>query len=414
MGFESRRRYEPLVAPRFAPRTDMHSTLCRLTHGVAVCVLTVATLSGGSAAAPASPRRSIEPIRTDGRLFVAGGATFRPVFASALSILTKPPAERTRVLDDLRTLGFNGVRVFAGALTWAHQTPATAIAALPTLLDEAAARGLYVYVVAITDSGTGYDVETHLRRVAAIVSRHDNALLEVANEIGHPTQSARVNDAAALLALARRTVPDGTLWSLGASLGVDAVGSSGRYPTAGGMFNDAHLDRGGGKWRQVGRLREISGISAATGQPVISGEPIGAAEIAVRGRRESDPSFFFAMGALCRGFEMGCVWHSDAGLHAERPGPVQRRGAEAFIAGWRALDTDARLLFVDAAADRAPIAGATHVAHAYAFVAGDRGFLVLLGVTGDPALRFGNGWTDRGTLAERPGVQVRRIGRSNS
>lgn len=393
-------------------------TVSVLLVGGIVAAVAVAVRGGGPAAPASSPPpaaaaavQALERIRADGRFFVtAGGVTFRPVFASALAILTKPAEQQAAVLDEIQSLGFNGIRVFAGALPWAGQTADAAAAALPRLLDEAARRHLYVYVSAITDSGTGYDVEAHLRRVAAIVARHDNALLEVANEIGHPTQSARVNDPAALLALARRIVPADVPWALGAALGVDDVSPEHPYPTAGGVFNDAHLDRGGDRWTQVAGLRGIAGIGEATGKPVISGEPIGAAEAAIAGRRASAPAFFFAMGALCRGFELGCVWHSEAGLHGERLGPVQRRAAEAFITGWRALDTDARLSFQDPGPE-APIAAvaAASVAHAYTFVAGTRGFLVLLGVSGEPALRFSNGWSDNDVAAERSGVQVRRI-----
>jgi len=39
------------------------------------------------------------------------------------------------------------------------------------------------------------------------------------------------------------------------------------------------------------------------------------------------------MGALCRGFEIGCVFHSEDGLYARLLGPNQRACAEAFIAG---------------------------------------------------------------------------------
>lgn len=355
------------------------------------------------ASAVPAPRR----LRVEGRFFVTDGGTFRPVFASALSILAKPPAARAAVLDEAAALGFNGIRVFAGRLTWGSQTPEQARAVLPALLEEAAARGLYVYVVALTDTATGYDTDEHLRQVARIAAARDNALLEIANEIGHPTQAPRVNDPAALRELARRIVPPGVVWSLGAILGQDEPGD-GRYPGDGGSFVTAHLARGGDRWTRVGRLRQIAALGEVTRKPALSGEPIGAAEAALPGRRESDPGFFFAMGALCRGFELGCVFHSEAGLRAERLGPAQRAAAEAFVAGWRALGTGRRLRPLGRAGSDP---GGSSAAGAYPFAAGGEGFAVLLGSAGDSPRQWGGGWQDRGAIAGLAGAQVRRLGR---
>lgn len=357
-------------------------------------------------------RLALTALRADGRFFANEAGSFRPRFASALALLTKPPAARGAVLDELSSLGFNGVRIFAGALTWAGQTPELARARVPEVLAEAAARGLYVMVVANTDSATGYDVASHTRAVAAECGGAPSCVLELANEVGHPTQSRLVNDPEQMRRLGRTVVPPGLLWTVGAALGQDAA-IDGRYPTDGGGFNTAHLARGGDRWHQVVRLRELAALGEATGTPVMSGEPIGAAEGAIPGRRESDPGFFFAMGALCRGFDIGCVWHSEAGVRGERLGPVQRRAAEAFVDGWRALDGDTRWTFKDAGDSDAPVAATdrSRVVRAWSFVEGRRGLTVLVGVTGEPALRWANGWIERGEVPGRPGVRVLRIGR---
>ena len=366
---------------------------------------------------PAPPAPEIPPLErvaVDGRFGIAGGRTFRPVFTSALTLLTKLPDERDVVLDEAAALGFNGVRVFAGALTWAHQTPDLAIAELDELLEQAAARRLYVYVAAVTDSGTGYDVEAHLRAVAAICAAHANCFgLEAANEIGHPTQAPLVNDVPRFLEVARRSIPGGVLWALGSALGQDEPDPGGRYVTDGGSFNDAHLDRGRDLWNQVRRLREIAAISEATKKPAMSGEPIGAAEQRQPGRREADTAFFFAMGALCRGFELGCVFHSEDGLNARPLGPNQRACAEAFVAGWRAIPTDDRLGFQNAGWPSSPVAGAdfSRVVRAYTGVAGERAWTVLVGLTGDPALRLREPWRIDQTVDERNGVRVLQLAR---
>ena len=366
-------------------------------------------------ALPADPVPAIPMplrLRVDGRFWATDAGTFRPLFTSALTILAKSPEQRAAVLDEDQALGFNGIRVFAGSLAWAGQTPEQARAVLPTLLDEAAQRGLYVYVVALTDTATGYDIGGHLRAVAEIVAGHNNAVLEIANEIGHPTQSSRVNDPANLRTLAQGIVPSGVVWSLGAILAQDEP-IDGRYQGSGGSFVTAHLDRGRDKWNQVRRIREIAALSEAVRVPAMSGEPIGASENAQAGKRENDPAFFFALGVLSRLFEVGTVFHSDDGLNARPLGPRQKACAVAFVAGFRAIGSESRLTFKNATWGDSPIAGAdfNRVARAYSGVSGNEGWLVLVGLTGDPALRWGNGWSDRGLVGEMPGIQVRHIGR---
>ena len=361
---------------------------------------------------PGAPTR----IRIDGRFFVHNAGTFRPCFQSSLTLLVRNADERAVFLDETVELGFNGIRVFAGALPWAPQTADQARAVLPTLLDEAAALGLYVYVVALTESRHGgYDVEAHLRAIATIVQAHSNALLEIANEPWHGTQSDEVNDPVRLLALARRAVPAGVIYALGAA-DTDEPDASGHYPTDGGAFNTSHLDRGRDGWNQVRRIREIENISAATHKPVMSGEPIGADEwmggSTGTKQRRNDPPFFFALGALSRGFEIGTVFHSEAGLRSVPLGPVQRACAEAFIAGWRSIDTADRLRFFNARWVGSPVGDADfdRVVRAYSFVTRDSGWTVLVGITGDPAIRWGGDWHPTGVVVgEWPGVRVVEI-----
>lgn len=350
---------------------------------------------------------ALQRIRVDGRFFVTDAGTFRPRFASTLAVLARTPEERAAVLDEDVALGFNGFRVFGGDLGWANQSPASARATFPTLLEEAAARGLYVYLSALTGTSTGFDAEAHLREMATACAAAVNCLLEIANEPYHPTQSSVVQDPISLLALARRAVPDGVPYALGAAP-EDEPDPQGRYAFDGGAFSTAHLDRGRDKWNQVRRLREIENISAVTHKPAISGEPIGAAEQSQPGRRESDPAFFFAMGALCRGFEIGCVFHSEDGLNARPLGPNQRACAEAFNAGWRSIPTEERLVFKNATWADSPVrmADFDKVVRAYTFVAGLRAWTVLVGLSGDPRLELQLGWQIVGTVATRPGVEI--------
>jgi hypothetical protein len=372
-------------------------------------------------------------VRVDARFFVTDAGTFRPLFQSGLSLLARGPPERDAFLDETVALGFNGIRVFAGDLGWAGQTPASARAALPALLDAAEARGLYVYVCAITGGKNPvYDIEAHLRAIVAIVQGRANVLLEVANEIGHATLSDTANDIPQLLAIARRVIPAGMTWTLGAPVGTDEPTPEGTYLTSGGLFNDAHLDRGRDAMNQARRIREIEAVSSALRTPAMSGEPMGADELeggycptersdtnpagrcARPKQRRNDPAFFFLLGVLSRGFEVGTVFHSEAGLQGVLLGPTQRACAEAFVAGWTSLPTTERLAFVNAGWPNSPVSGADFdngIVRAYSFVTGTRGWTVLVGVRGPPAVRWGGGWRPVGLVAERPGVQVWEIAR---
>lgn len=360
------------------------------------------------------------PLRIDGQFWTTDAGPFRPLFASGLTLLARPPPDRAEFLDQVAALGFNGVRVFAGHLGWAGQTPESARAALPALLDEAAARGLYVYVCAITGGRDPvYDVRTHLREVAALVARHPNSLLEVANEIGH--DSLVQLSPAEFLAMARDVIPIDVVWSLGAPDGpfkTDEPKPDGTYPTAGGRFNDAHLDRGRDLYNQVRRLREIYAIAETQRAPAMNGEPIGIAEVPMPGKQrfwgDDALRFSYAMGALCRGFELGCVWHSEQGLHAQPFGSNTTAAARAFIDGWRAIDTDQRLTYINAGWANSPVTAAnfdTGLVRAYSFVTGSRGWTVLVGLRGDPAVTWGGGWSPVRVAADRPGLRIVEIAR---
>lgn len=352
-------------------------------------------------------------IRADGRVFVNDAGIYRGRWASGLTLLVRSKEERTAFLEWATRTGFDGVRVFAGALPWAGQTPGGALAVLPDLVGETAARGLYLYVVAITESGTGYDVESHLRQVAEQCAAAVHCVLEVANEIQHPTQSATVNDPRRLENIAARVIPSGVPWALGAMLGQDEPDANGYPPNGVASFNTSHLDRSRQGFEQIRRVREIAAISELTGKPAVSGEPIGANEVSQPGRRESDPSFFFAYGALCRLFELGaCVFHSEDGLNARILGPVQQQCAEAFLDGYRSIDSEARLSYRNAnwAGADVPVASFTGAVRVYAGITGNDGYVVVVGDTG-VQVQWKNGYHVVAEQARRPGVIVWKISR---
>lgn len=371
--------------------------------------LPTATIYRGNAPAVGFAGR----LSQDGRFFANQYGTFRPTFrpiwVSALTILMRSDSEISNYLDWVVATGFNGIRVFAGALIWAGQTAEIARAQLPFVLAECLKRGLYVEVTAITDSRDGqYDISRHLNGVAVICSAYDNTVIEMANEYWHPTQSDDVHDTQFLTELAL-VVPKEIITAIGAGP-TDEPAPEGTYDSGGAGLDyvSVHLDRGRDKWNMVRRVRELEQVSSVTKRPVLNNEPIGAAESAIPGKRENDPSIFYTMGLLNRLFEVGGVFHSDSGLAASTPPPVQQACSEAFVAGSKAIPTENRLVFANTGWATSPIASAdfNRVVRAYTGVAENKAYTALVGLSGDPALRLQGGWSIDGLIDERPGVQL--------
>lgn len=377
----------------------------------------------------------VRAVRIDGRYLVDDtGATWRGLFVSGLALGSKTPAEREAFYAQAQALGVNGFRLFGGRLTWAGQIPVELRTLLPTLLEEAAAHGLHVQVAAITDSREGtYDIPAHLWGVAQIVQTHPGTILEIANEPGHPTQASTVNDIDNLARMAQAKVPAGLPYALGHLADeVPRVEDGGwKWPTPGGLVT-AHLSRDRDLFNRVRRVRELAGISETLKVPVISGEPDAIADGPVPGKtrilasdgngnaRPEAAQWSFALGALCRGFEIAvCVLHTESGLGGRPMGPFELDAAKAYVAGFQALETTDRLQFYNARWAGSPVSDANFgtdeqrgtIVRAYSFVTGNRGWTVLVGLTGDPAVKWGSGWRAVRVVAERPGVQVVEIAR---
>lgn len=377
---------------------------------VVLCLIVVAGL------AAAQPSRAVPQLHVQGTQFLdEAGRAYIPRWVSGLLLLVRSPAQQTRFLDWAKRTGFNGVRVFSGAVTWAGLTPEGARKALPALLDLAAARGLAVEVTALTDTGTGFDAKAHLQGIVDIVAGRRGVVLELANEVWHPTQARDLTPDRLRSWGQELATPRGVLWAVGAADTDHPV--DGRYPTHGGTYITAHLDRGGAMWAQVARVRALFAIVEAHGVPVIDNEPMGADERPGRetGRqRWNDPAGFFTLGVLDRAFNLGGIHHSQAGLMGELPGPVQQRCAAAYVAGQRAVEAvlgPTRGQFFDVGHAASPIASVDgkRLAAAYSFVSGDRGVAVLVGVTGDPALKWASGWRQVRVVSTRRGLDGARI-----
>jgi hypothetical protein len=214
------------------------------------------------------------------------------------------------------------VRVLAMTDLLFKLSPGDGVRALPRLLELAAAQGLYVEVVALADTATiPVDIPAHVTGVGKICARYGNALIEIANEPDHPTQRAEVHDPAYLLELAQR-LPRGVPVALG-SLDESKPASAATYVT---WHAPRHRDH-------VTPLRHGAELVRIFRRPVVSDEPIGAADAAIPGRRDNDPERFRAAAVETRRAGLGATFHYEGGLHARLPTRIEAACLNAWLAG---------------------------------------------------------------------------------
>jgi hypothetical protein len=199
------------------------------------------------------------------------------------------------------------VRVLAMADVLFSLSPADGQHALGQTLDLARKRGVYVEVVALADTARlRVDVPRAVRAIGSVCAAYDNCLLEIANEPGHPTQLADLHDAAYVKSLVP-LVPKGVPVSLGSVEYGDGF--------AAGSYVTWHAPR----TRPVAALDAGARLLARFKKPVVSDEPIGAAETRVPGRRESDPDVFRHMARTSKQLGLGATFHYEGGLQARIP-----------------------------------------------------------------------------------------------
>lgn len=351
-----------------------------------------------------------------GRLWKdASGATCRPRWCSAFSLCTVPPAVRDAFIDWVVARGFNGVRVMVGALGWAGQSPAAAVAALPATLEALARRGLQVEVTALTGTrGTDYNPKAHLRTVAGLVANAGFGLLELANEPYHNSQAPEVNNLSMLRVWANEVVPSTVPWAIGAAR-VDEASATIPYPATGGSYLTAHLDRHRQpEWEMARRVRELYGLYELSHKPVLNNEPIGAAETPDRGRRSTHLGTHATLGALSRLFDVGYVFHLEDGLRCVVPGPVQTRCADAGLGAWLAVEAGAggaELTYYNSGRSDGPVQSFTQheATRVYSGVAGRCGVTVCVGASPKLRVEWQNGWRQAAILGTWPGADGRTL-----
>lgn len=357
-------------------------------------------------------------LRRDGRILRDPVAIWRPRFVSGFTFASdvdRDGGKAEAFADWALDVGANGVRIMVGDLPWANQTAAQARYGLPKALRMLWARNLRAEVTCLTETARGgYNKYDHVHAVTDICSDFADAVIgEIANEFFHPTQDADTHDPRYLAELGQFFEHYGMLWSIGAPATDEPNPETHDLP---GPIIKIHLGRTRDTWNMIRHVRELENVSAQYGRFVWNGEPIGWDETDEPGRRSNRPIVAFSLGVLSRGFELGLTSHSQAGLRADLPGPIQQACHEAAMRGYMCLPFVNRLRFENAGWSNSPVQSANFhkddpdaerqqpgtVVRAFSFIddSVNMGAIALVGLTGDPQLRLANGWNVAGIIDE--------------
>lgn len=331
-------------------------------------------------------------LRIQGTRFVRGdGQPFQWRGITAFRLLQMLARGRTpeveAYLDWCAEQGLTVVRVLTMAEHLFPLEPLDGRAVLPRLLTMAERRGLYVEIVALADTAVvPVDIDQHVREIGAIAARHPNAIVELANEPGHPTQAERVDDAAELAKLAR-LIPESVPVAFGSAEG-DERFAGGDYAT----FHFPRLDGNRG-WDHVAELADGADLLRKWKKPLVSDEPIGAGDREDPGARDDSPERFRAASLLSAMVGMGATFHYEDGLHARTPGGRQRAIFEAWREAWALVPGDGTVSLTEVGGAGSPVQAVNgEFIGAYAAVRGDEAWLLVIGTRGEAEVRWADGW----------------------
>jgi hypothetical protein len=355
---------------------------------------------------PEAPPPAAAPrLQVRGTSFARGESAFEWRGITAFRLLEQIAHEREveaiAYLDWARAQKLTVVRVLTMAKHLFQLNPGDGLKALPRLLALASERRLIVEVVALADTAALQpDLTQHVKAVATIAAAHPNAVVEIANEPWHPTQDPRLHDPAFVRALAD-LVPGQVPVALGSIEGGDGYAAAGRYATwHSPRSNDAD------NWGHVLALASGAELVTRWQKPIISDEPVGAAEGLIPGRRDNDPRRFAAAGAMTRLAGLGATFHYEGGLQARIP---SGRELECFQAWAQGLDAMAgmpaggRFLASDDLTSTAGVSGARAVFGRL----DDKAVWVVLIDPGEATIEWRAPWTESSRVA-LPGVIVVR------
>ncbi len=296
------------------------------------------------------------------------------------------------------------VRVFAMLHGFFELPAARGRAALPRLLEMAASYGLHVEVVGLTNTAEPglVDPAQQTRELGRIAAAYDNALLELANEPYHPTQSADLHRPEFLKGLAP-LVPQTVPVSLG-SIEHDRGFSAGRYVTW-------HVPRrsSGGGWGHVLEIAAGAGLLRELGKPIVSDEPIGAGRERQPGRRDNSPARFRAAALVTRLAGLGATFHYEGGLQAKIPEGRELACFNAWNEAWTLLpgDIERRGVFRRAGEEGAAVRAFDAAAALAVFERqeGSRSWVVVVRPSRPVRLQWSESWSVT-SMTRRAGVQI--------
>jgi hypothetical protein len=280
-----------------------------------------------TSAAALGPRQDTKHLRVSGTRFVTpDGQPFEWRGITAFRLLEFVAHGRAAEADAYLGWAASQKLTVARVLAMAHflfeLSPADGVAALARLLDIAQRHNVAIEIVALADTGSyTLDVRAHVHRIGEIAARYPNAVIEIANEPYHPTQSEDVHQHAFLREL-RALIPSSVPVSFGT---VDPRGE-----LAGGDYITWHSPRDE-RWPE--RMREGAALLQRYGKPVIADEPMGAADAAIPGKRDNRPERFRAAADAARASGLGATFHYEGGLQARRPTPTEAACLRAWLDG---------------------------------------------------------------------------------
>lgn len=253
------------------------------------------------------------------------------------------------ILRERVDVGANIVRVLGMVTSFSHFHPqehGDYYDRLRPFADTLASYGLRLEFVVFADAQVIMpslgDEQAHVDRVVDRLAGATNVLIEVANE---PFKNIPGGGAAAE-ALARRVQGRGLLVATG-NYDFNTVGD--HFELFAADYVTFHPERKP-EWPRTSKdsqdLRDgFSGLPpnnwVGFHKPVVSDEPMGAAEVGSGSRSDQPDDFaYFAAESALAG--AGGTFHSDAGIRSEPLGPVQRLSAVAFFAAQRWVPTSAQ------------------------------------------------------------------------
>jgi hypothetical protein len=260
----------------------------------------------------------------DGALWLAKGSSDFTLFQRFHDGEDILPILRQRI-----AAGANHVRVFS-MLRWDDVTFTPAdwpdyYTTLDRFFAYLGRAGLRCELVLLADSTMPLPHQrAHVDTTVAIARSHWNVLLELTNEVGHPSNAVDVS---------RFNWPRDVLISQGSGL-ADAM-----PPVPGWSYLSFHPGRSADWPRKLKSARELED---AYGKPCANNEPMGAAEVPETGRRSTNVHDFYDAGVVAALHCTGATFHSQAGLRSELWGPVQEACARAFYQGLTAVPVEAR------------------------------------------------------------------------